>query len=100
MELQEEIEVVGEAANGLEAVDQTNRFLPDVVLMDLVMPEMDGMEATRKIRALSPSTQVIVLTSFGEEERAASAIEVGALCYLLKNVSPTDLVKAIRAAHR
>ena len=100
LELQEEIEVVGEAANGLEAVDQTSRFLPDVVLMDLVMPEIDGIEATRRIRAVSPSTQVIVLTSFSEDEQVFSAIKAGALSYLLKNVSPADLIKAIQAAYR
>jgi two-component system, NarL family, response regulator LiaR len=98
--LQEEIEVVGEAANGLEAVEQTSRLLPDVVLMDLIMPQVDGIEATRRIRALSPSTQVIVLTSFGEDEKVFSAIKAGALSYLLKNVSPTDLVKAVQSAYR
>jgi NarL family two-component system response regulator LiaR len=98
--LQEDIEVVGEAANGLEAVEQTSRLLPDVVLMDLIMPQLDGIEATRRIRALSPSTQVIVLTSFGEDEKVFSAIKAGALSYLLKNVSPNDLVKAVQAAYR
>ena len=98
LELHDEIEVVGEASNGLEAVEQTRRLLPDVVLMDLVMPEMDGIEATRKIRALIFSTQVIVLTSFSEEERVSSAMEAGASSYLLKNVSPADLVKAIHSA--
>jgi NarL family two-component system response regulator LiaR len=74
--------------------------LPDVVLMDLMMPQMDGIEATRRIRALSPSTQVIVLTSFGEDEKVFSAIKAGALSYLLKNISPPDLIKAVQAAHR
>ena len=100
LELHDDIEVVGEATNGLEAVDLTSRSLPDVVLMDLIMPEMDGIEATRRIRALSPSTQVIVLTSFSEDEQVFSAIKAGALSYLLKNVSPADLVKAIQAAYR
>lgn len=98
--LQEDIEVVGEAVNGLEAVEQTNRLLPDVVLMDLIMPQVDGIEATRRIRAISPSTQVIVLTSFGEDEKVFAAIKAGALSYLLKNVSPADLVKAVQAAYR
>ncbi|MEE9262739.1 MAG: response regulator transcription factor [Dehalococcoidia bacterium] len=100
LELHDDIEVAGEAANGLEAVELTSRSMPDVVLMDLMMPEMDGIEATRKIRALSPSTQVIVLTSFSEDEQVFSAIKAGALSYLLKNVSPADLVKAIQAAYR
>ena len=100
LDLHDDVEVVGEAKNGLEAVAEASTFLPDVVLMDLVMPEMDGIEATRQIRALSPSTQVIVLTSFGEEEKVFSAIKAGALSYLLKNVSPDDLVKAVHAAHR
>ena len=100
LELQEDIEVVGEAANGQEAIDQTNRLLPDVVLMDLVMPEIDGIEATRRIKAISPSTQVIVLTSFSDNEQVFPAIKAGALSYLLKNVSPSDLVRAIQAAFR
>ena len=98
--LSEGIEVVGEAANGLEAVEQVRQHRPDVVLMDLVMPELDGIEATRRIRALSPETQVLALTSFIEDEKVFPAIEAGALGYLLKDVSPDDLVQAIRAAHR
>ena len=100
LELQEDIEVVGEAANGQEAIDQTNLLLPDVVLMDLVMPEIDGIEATRRIKAVSPSTQVIVLTSFSDNDQVFPAIKAGALSYLLKNVSPSDLVRAIQAAFR
>ena len=100
LELQEDIEVVGEAANGQEAIDQTNLLLPDVVLMDLVMPEIDGIEATRRIKAVSPSTQVIVLTSFSDNDQVFPAIKAGALSYLLKNVSPGDLVRAIQAAFR
>lgn len=100
LELQEEIEVLGEASNGLESVEQTRQLLPDVVLMDLVMPEMDGIEATRRIRALSPNTKVIILTSFAEDEKVFPSIKAGALGYLLKSVSPADLVKAIQAAYR
>ena len=99
LELQEDIEVAGEATNGLEAVEQATKLLPDVVLMDLVMPGLDGIEATRRIRAISPSTQVIVLTSFSEDEKVFPAVKAGALSYLLKNVSPQDLVRAIHAAH-
>ena len=98
--LQDEIDVVGEARNGAEGVEQTRRLLPDVVLMDLEMPEMDGIEATRQVRALSPRTQVIVLTSFSEDERVFPSIKAGAIGYLLKDVSPDDLVRAVHAAHR
>jgi len=100
LDLQEDIKVVGEATNGVEAVKGVRELLPDVVLMDLVMPQMDGIEATRRIRALSPSTQVIVLTSFAEDEKVFPAIKAGTLSYLLKDISPEDLVKAIQAAHR
>jgi NarL family two-component system response regulator LiaR len=95
-----EIEVVGEAGSGQEGVELAVRLLPDVVLMDLVMPEMDGIEATRRVKAASPSTQVIVLTSYSEDERIFPAIKAGALSYLLKEIGPEDLVRAIRAARR
>ncbi|MBN1991982.1 MAG: response regulator transcription factor [Anaerolineae bacterium] len=98
--LSEGIEVVGEAANGLEAVEQVRQQQPDIVLMDLVMPQLDGIEATRRIRELSPETQVLALTSFIENEKVFAAIEAGALGYLLKDVSPDDLVEAIKAAQR
>jgi NarL family two-component system response regulator LiaR len=99
LSLREEIEVVGEAANGLEAVEHTSRLLPDVVLMDLMMPQLDGIEATRRISSLNPSAQVIVLSGLNEEDKAFSATKAGAVSYLLKSVSPDDLVKAIQAAH-
>ena len=94
------IEVVGEASNGAEGVEMTAQLLPDVVLMDLQMPEMDGIEATRRVRSVSPSTQVIVLTSYSEDERIFPAVKAGALSYLLKDVGPDELVRAIRAAKR
>jgi len=100
LELHDYIEVVGEASNGLEAVDLASRSQPDIVLMDLAMPEMDGIGATQRIRAISPSTQVIVLTSFGEDEKVIFAVKAGASSYLLKNVSPADLIKAIQATYR
>ncbi len=100
MGLQDDIDVLGEASNGVEAVEQVRRLLPDVVLMDLEMPEMDGIEATRQVRALSPRTQVIVLTSFSDNERVFPSIKAGAIGYLLKDVSPDDLVRAVQAAHR
>lgn len=96
----DELEVVGEAASGMEGVELAAQLLPDVVLMDLVMPEMDGIEATRRIRAISPSTRVIVLTSYSEDERIFPAIKAGALSYLLKDVGPEELMRAIKAAQR
>ncbi len=100
LELLDDIDVVGEAENGLEAVKQVRRYQPDIVLMDLVMPEMDGVEATRQALALSSSTKVIVLTSFTEDELVFPAIEAGAAGYLLKDVDPADLHQAIQAVHR
>jgi NarL family two-component system response regulator LiaR len=96
----DEIEVIGEAGGGTAGIDLAGRLLPDVVLMDLVMPEMDGIEATRGVRAVSPSTHVIVLTSYSEDERIFPAIKAGALSYLLKDVGPDELVRAIKAARR
>ncbi len=96
----EEIDVIGEAASGTEGIEMVKQSLPDVVLMDLVMPEMDGIEATRHIRQISPSTQVIVLTSYSEDERIFPAIKAGALSYLLKDVGPDELVRSIKAACR
>jgi NarL family two-component system response regulator LiaR len=94
------IEVVGEAGDGREALCLTRRLKPDVILMDLVMPEMDGIEATRQIGALCPDVKVIVLTSFTEDEMVFPAIRAGAIGYLLKDISPTELAQAIRAVHR
>jgi NarL family two-component system response regulator LiaR len=99
LELLDDIEVIGEAENGLEAMAQVRQHQPDVVLMDLVMPEMDGIEATRQVSAISPSTRVIVLTSFADDEKVVPAIKAGATGYLLKDVSPGDLANAIRAVH-
>jgi two-component system, NarL family, response regulator LiaR len=96
----DDIEVVGEAGGGEEGVTRAAQLLPDVVLMDLVMPGMDGIEATRRIRIVSPSTQVIVLTSYSEDERIFPAIKAGALSYLLKDLGPEEVVRAIRAARR
>jgi len=100
LSLQDHIEVIGEAANGEEAVGKVRELLPDVVLLDLVMPRMDGISAIRQIRGISPSTQVIVLTSFAEDDKVFPSIKAGALGYLMKDVLPPDLVKAIEAAHR
>ncbi len=97
--LHEDIDVVGEAGDGATAVDMVRSLRPDVVLMDLVMPRLDGIEATRQVKALGCGTQVIALTSFTEDDKVFPAIQAGAASYLLKDVSPDDLVEAIRAAH-
>ncbi len=99
LELQPDIEVVGEASDGNEAVVVVRDSLPDIVLMDLVMPNSDGVEATRAITAMSPSTRVIVLTSFSEDEKVFASIKAGAQGYLMKDVLPQDLVKAIRTVY-
>lgn len=100
LELQDDIEVIGEAASGVEAVQYIKQLLPDVVVMDLVMPEMDGVETTRRVKAISPSTHVIVLTSFADDDKVFPAIKAGAISYLLKDVSPLELARAVRAARR
>jgi len=93
------IEVVGEAADGTQAVEAARRLRPDVVLLDLVMPGMDGIQATPKIVEASPGSRVIILTSFGEEDKVVPAIRAGAQGYLLKDIAPTELVRAVRAAY-
>lgn len=95
-----DIQVVGEACNGLEAVAQAEALRPDVILMDLVMPEMEGIEATRQITAKLPGTRVLVLTSFAADEKVFPAIKAGALGYLLKDSGPEELVGAIRKVYR
>jgi two-component system, NarL family, response regulator LiaR len=100
LELHEDIEVVGEAGDGLAAVEMVRRLAPDVVLMDLMMPRLDGIAATRQVKELRGSTKVIALTSFTEEDKVIPVIQAGASSYLLKDVSPDDLVEAIRAVHR
>jgi NarL family two-component system response regulator LiaR len=95
----EEIELVGEAQNGRQALEQCIQHQPDVVLMDMVMPVMDGPTAIKAIRARFPSTQIIALTSFEEEELVNRAMAAGAISYLYKDVEEDELVGAIRAAH-
>jgi DNA-binding NarL/FixJ family response regulator len=92
----EHVQVVGEAADGLEAVELVARLRPDVVLMDLSMPVLDGVEATRLVLQESPSTRVVVLTSFADRHRMADAMAAGAVGYLLKDCDPRDLVGAVR----
>jgi len=98
LEVQPEISVVAEAESGAEAVRLAREFVPDVVLMDLVMPGMDGVEATRKVKDISPRTQIIILTSFHEDEHIFPALQAGAISYLLKDVKARELVEAIRRA--
>ncbi|MCL4261994.1 MAG: response regulator transcription factor [Anaerolineae bacterium] len=93
-----DIEVVGEARDGAEAVLRVANLKPDVILMDLAMPEMDGIAATAQIRQKYPASQVLVLTSFAEDQRVPDAIQAGAIGYLLKDVLKADLLNAIQAA--
>ncbi len=99
LELQEGIAVVGEAADGEEALRRTAALAPDVILMDLVMPGLDGVTAMRALRSSGSNSHVIVLTSFLDDERLMSALEAGAAGYLLKDVQPSELARAVRNAH-
>ena len=93
-----DIRVVGEAANGREAIAQAETLEPDVILLDLVMPEMDGVEVIRRIRSRQPAIHILVLTSFGSDNKVFPAIKAGAVGYLLKDTSPEELVAGIRRA--
>jgi DNA-binding NarL/FixJ family response regulator len=96
----DDIEVVGEAVDGAEAVERATELAPDVVLMDLSMPGVDGIEATRRIAAEVPDAHVVVLTSFSDRERILQAIDAGAVGYLLKDLEPAELHRGILAAAR
>jgi len=100
LEEETDIEVIGEASNGKEAVLRAEKLQPQVILMDLMMPEMDGIAATQAIRQKVPNCQVLVLTSFAEDQRVPDAIQAGAIGYLLKDVLKGDLLSAIHAAVR
>ena len=95
----DDLELVGEAESGASAIKLCAQALPDVILMDMVMPDMNGAAATRAIRKQFPHVQVIVLTSFKEGDLVKNALEAGAIGYLLKDISADELVRAIRAAH-
>ncbi len=97
---QEDIVVVAEATSGEEAVCQAAELVPNVVLMDLLMPGMDGVEATRRIKDISPRTQIIVLTSYHQDEHIFPALRAGAISYLLKDITAPELAAAIRQAAR
>ncbi|MEC1176965.1 response regulator transcription factor [Metasolibacillus meyeri] len=100
LKTQKDIEVVGEAKNGVEAVQLVKEVQPDVVLMDLVMPEMDGIQATKRIKSLYPTIKVLMLTSFADKDHVLPAIDAGASGYQLKDIEPDDLVHTIRQIMR
>jgi NarL family two-component system response regulator LiaR len=96
LSMEKDIDVIGEAANGREAVELVSSLDPDVILMDLVMPELDGIQAIQQIKETHPDAKVLVLTSFATDDKIFPAIKAGALGYLLKDSDPGDLAKAIR----
>lgn len=95
---QPDFEVVGEAKSGTEAVNLAQKTVPDVVLMDLVMAKMDGVEATRQVKAVSPRTKIVVLTSYHQDEYIFPALQAGAISYILKDVKMDELADALRRA--
>jgi len=99
-ELEDDLEIVGEAADGREALERVAELRPDVVVMDLLMPVMNGVEATRAIRTAFPDVEVVALTSVLEDRMVVDAVEAGASGYLLKETRPDDLFEAVRAAAR
>ncbi len=99
LDLQDDLEVVGEAADGEEALEAVERLEPDVVLIDLVMPRLDGVEAIRRLRERAPGVRAIVLSSFIDDDKLFPAVRAGAAGYLLKDVQPQELVQAIRTVH-
>jgi len=99
LDLQPDMEVVGEAADGSEGVAMARRLEPDVVLMDLLMPNMDGVTAIGRIKAERPVTEIVTMTSFIEEEKVTSALEAGASGYVLKDAEAEEVAAAVRAAH-
>ncbi len=100
LETLKEFQVVGEAASGPEAVKLVQDLIPDVVLMDLIMPGMDGIETTREVKKISPRTQVVVLTSYHEDEHIFPALKAGAISYILKDMKMEKLVETIQRAVR
>ncbi|NPV85863.1 MAG: response regulator transcription factor [Anaerolineae bacterium] len=99
IEARHDLELVAEAANGAEAIEKARQTQPDVIIMDLVMPEMDGITAITEIKNTIPAARVLVLTSFGEDEKIFAAIQAGAQGYLLKDSSPEELVRAIQQVY-
>jgi DNA-binding NarL/FixJ family response regulator len=95
----EDLEVVGEAADGIEAVELVRRLSPDLAILDIAMPRMGGIEATKRIKALAPKTSVLILSAYDDDQYVFALLEAGAAGYLLKDVSADELVRAIRAVH-
>ena len=98
LETQADLSVVGEAGSGKEAVKLAEQHVPDVILMDLIMPDMDGVEATRRVKQVSPRSQVVVLTSYHKDEQVFPVLKAGALSYVLKDLSADELAEAVRKA--
>jgi DNA-binding NarL/FixJ family response regulator len=99
LDLLDDMEVVGEAENGRQAIEEAARLTPDVVLMDLLMPELDGISAIAAIKKAQPQVEIVALTSFIEEEKVTNALEAGATGYLLKDADADEVAVAVRAAH-
>jgi DNA-binding NarL/FixJ family response regulator len=99
LEMLDDIEVIGEAENGLRGVELAAELVPDVILMDIVMPQLDGIGAISRIKAAQPAVQVVALTSFIEEDKVLAALESGASGFILKDADADDVAAAIRAAH-
>jgi NarL family two-component system response regulator LiaR len=100
IEVEQDLNLVGQATNGTEAVEKFHSLKPDVILMDLIMPTMSGIEAIQEIIKLDDNARILVLTSFAEDEKVIQAIKAGALGYILKDSSPEELVEAIREIHQ
>lgn len=100
LETEGDLELIGEATNGRDAVSEAARLNPDVILMDLVMAPVDGIEATRQIKEQKPDSKILILTSFATDDKVFPAIKAGALGYLIKDTGPEDLVQAIRQVYR
>ena len=100
LELLDDFEVVGEGSTGIDAVSLADELQPDVILLDLVMPEMDGVEATRRIMLANPDARILILSSFSDDDNVLPAIRAGAMGYLLKDIPPDDLADALREAHQ
>ncbi|MFD1204692.1 response regulator [Sporosarcina contaminans] len=100
LKTQKDIQVIGEAKNGKEAIERIRKLQPDIVLMDLIMPEMDGIQATKHIKESYPHIEVLILTSFSDRDHVIPAIEAGAAGYQLKDIEPDELVASIRQIMR